>query len=222
MSFINIAPLGGYLTGSLIDESEINYWCGVLPDCIDGAGGGSYSLSAPLIIENDDVEIEFLVVTNSLDVAGPSVLNGLTASSLTVSGTTQIGDSSADLMTVTATAHFDNDVTLGVTDADTVTLKALLNYGATGRILGTFATLPDSNTSVNVLQVREVNTAATATRVVTTTGTATEDDHFTFYNGTTFSQTLTGVITSSVPSKTAAKYRYTSGAWAGFTALTIP
>jgi hypothetical protein len=63
MSFVKPGPLVGYVTGDVIDEADINYWCAALPDCIDGAGGGSYTLSAPLSITGDDVTVSDLFAT---------------------------------------------------------------------------------------------------------------------------------------------------------------
>lgn len=227
MSFTNPAPMGGYITGDLIDDSEINYWCSILPDCLDGAGGGTYTLSAPLIITGNEVEIDdliaqFLATTSGANIYGTVTIGSSSSELLTVRSTVDlqnnvtIGSSSGDTLQVIATAQFDNNVTLGASAADTVTLQGVLGYGATGRILGTFAMLPDSNTSVSVLQVREARTAATATRTYTTTGTATEGDHFTFYNHSAFDQNLTGVISSAMLASRVYKFCYTSGAWVAF------
>ncbi len=108
MSFTNPAPVGGYATGDLIDESEINYWCTALPDCVDGAGGGTYALSNPLTITGDVVTFDDLVVNDDL----------------TISGDTIIGSASADTLIVNATTTFDNDVTIGSSTADTFSVLA--------------------------------------------------------------------------------------------------
>lgn len=115
MSFTNPAPLGGYITGDLIDESEINYWCSVLPDCIDGAGGGTYTLSNPLIINGDDVTFganldvgvdlsvgDDLVVGDHLSVGGDAVIGD----DLTVTDDAGIGGD----LTVTGSANVGVDL----------------------------------------------------------------------------------------------------------------
>lgn len=118
MSFTNPAPLGGYITGDLIDESQINYWCSILPDCIDGAGGGTYTLSNPLLINGDDVSIG-----ENLDVG-----TDLTTDGLIVTGATTIGSSTGDLLVVNSTSIM---TTVTVGNSLTVSGNAILNGNAT-------------------------------------------------------------------------------------------
>ena len=219
MSFTNPAPMGGYLTGSLIDESEINYWCGVLPDCIDGAGGGTYTLSAPLIISGDDVEIASLICTGitsqTLVLSGAFSVAGVA----TLTGDVNLGNSTSDVLSVNATSLFSGNVTLGAnatlgsSSADTVTLNAIMGYAGSGRILGQFQDLPDSNTSVNITQIREVNSSATAGRTINLTGTPTNGDWFIFNNNSAFTQVLTGAISYSSFTSRASKWVYVGGSW---------
>lgn len=143
MSFTNPAPLGAYITGNLIDESEINYWCSILPDCIDGAGGGTYTLSNPLIITGDIVEIEDLeaddIVVATM-TAGDIVTTTFTVTDINLSGTIFGGGSSAaSFSDLSSTGNLscggaltaEGNTTLGTTSADTITANATASFLST-------------------------------------------------------------------------------------------
>lgn len=128
MTFTNPAPLGGYVTGNQITESEINYWCSVLPDAIDGAQGGTYTLANPLVINGDD-----LTIGEDLSVGGRA----------TVTGDVSVGDD----LTVGDNATIGGNVSIGgtldVTSDLTVGGETILdsNLQVTGQITSDSATI---------------------------------------------------------------------------------
>jgi len=163
MSFTKPGPISGYVTGDLIDEADINYWCSALPDCVDGAGGGTYTLAAPLIFNGDDLQIgEDLDVGGDLAITGDTTLiGGLTVtgsvvfnnylqigssssdtcdvvSDITFRGPVTIGDASSDLLHVNSTTTFNNNVTVGSSAADTLTVAS--NTTVNGTLTATAAT----------------------------------------------------------------------------------
>lgn len=219
MTFVNIAPLGGYVTGDLIDESEINYWCAALPDCMDGAQGGTYNLSNPLIVQGDDFEVDDLIVNDSIiadtatiDTATiDEIIGGGLGGLLQVTGDLTVSDS----LGVTGSAIFSGNVTLGNAAADTITLNGVLG-GGTGRVLETAIIANDADQSIDVLSYRNivVPSTVTATRTYTLTASgAVDGDWFTFKNLDTAGQQLAGVSSLLIAAGFGVKYVRISGVW---------
>jgi hypothetical protein len=244
MSFTNPAPNGGaYVTGDLIDEAEINYWCSILPDCVDGAGGGTYTLSAPLIFAGDVVEVDDLVVNDDLIVGDDALISGdlIVTNALTVAGAAvfngnvTIGDNPiVDTLTVESPATFNDtvvvdstfiansasflsgNVTLGDTAVNTIDLKGILSPGTTGRILHNGFTLPNTDDSVNIQRYRFLVIPATvsAERTYTTTSAAPADgDWFVVQNHDSINHNLAGLLSTIILPNTGKMIMRISGSW---------
>lgn len=205
MSFTNPAPIGGYATGDLIDESQINYWCAALPDCIDGSGGGSYTLSAPLVFgAGDYIQFDNDVYINGLASFG--------AASFT--GDVTIGNSSSDIFHCVASATFDNDVTLGATSADTISLHGVMGPAGNGRVLQTGINVASASQSVSGTQYRYIVITYGTTTTTTITGTFVDGDMIRFYNASGVSQTIAGSpLAGSIPSGVSITRLLISGTW---------
>lgn len=229
MSFTNPKPFG-YLTGDLIDESEINYWCAVLPDCLDGAGGGSYTLSAPLIIGGDAVEIATLIATD-LTVTGSAAFTtaqftgGVTigdagADTLTVNSATSftgdvtIGNAGSDVLTVTSGTTFQNDITLGLSSAFTATLVGVLAPSGSGRVLQSGVNVSSASQSVSGLQYRYIVITYGTTTTTTITGSFVNGDMVRIYNGSGVSQNIAGApLAATLASGVSISRLLISGTW---------
>lgn len=204
MSFTNPAPIGGYVTGDLIDESEINYWCSILPDAIDGAGGGTYTLSAPLIIDGDTVEIETLNVAGELDVAGDVTLGTTVLNLVDVTGDLDAAGSIhvtqnfsvGGISEFTGAATFDGNVTLGSNTSDAIALKGIMTPTSGGRDLQTATRATAATPTIDVTTSRyNVITYGTSTSI-TLNGTTADGDMFTIFNDSGVNHTLTGGLVS--------------------------
>jgi len=221
MSFTNPKPLG-YSTGDLIDESEINYWTSILPDCIDGAGGGTYTLSAPLIINGDEVDIDTLFVTGT---------GGLTVNhAMYVAGDVTLGSNVlSDTLTVTAEANLEGDLIVsgstnlggllavtGITGfTGAVTIESTLGYaGASGRVLQTGIIVNAALQSVSGVQYRHIVITYASTTTTTITGTFVDGDMVRIYNRSGVSQGIAGApMTGSISSGSSLTLLRISGSW---------
>jgi len=105
MSFSLIRP-AGFITGTRLLASELQTWQTDFVNAIDGAGGGSYTLTAGLSISGDVVTLEDLTVT--ADVT--------------------LGTSGTDTLTVNSAATFNDDVTLGSGPTDALTVAATSTF----------------------------------------------------------------------------------------------
>ncbi len=208
MTFVNIAPIGGYVTGDLIDESQINYWCSALPDAIDGAGGGTYTLSAPLIINGDDIEFgEDLLVEGSLRVAG-----NLTVLDHDLS----IGLTDADEFSCLASAYFYSDIQIGNSGSDSVTLNSVIRPNGGGRILHTGIMANDADQSIPISSYRHIciPSSVTAERTYTLTSAAEQDgEWFVIQNLDSISHKIEGLITTTIPADSGFKSLRIGGTW---------
>lgn len=219
MSFVNPAPLGGYITGDLIDESQINYWCGVLPDCVDGASGGTYTLSNPLIFNGDDIQIG-----QDLDVTG-----AITGGTVDIAGDGTIGTNSFNTLTVNSATHFADEIVVagstilngvltvaGLTEFDgNITLaNARIGYSGSGRILQTAQVITTPSSSVDITHVRNISLGTMATAATALTGTVVDGDWFCIQNSSGNPQTLTGLVSVvGLPSGSGRMYVRISGVW---------
>lgn len=231
MSFVNPAPLGGYVTGDLITEDQINYWCGILPDAIDGAGGGTYTLTAPLVLNGDNVTID-----ENLSVHGDQTITG----QLVVSGAVSFfddmtfGNSSLDQATFNCIVvcqrdlSVDGNTVLGNASGDTITvtgtmtLATPLGFTGSGRVLETgIVSAPDSSPTINVLQNRNVFLGtATGTHTVTLTASgAVDGDWCILANYSGFSQNLAGLVGGAIANNEVIKLMRLGG-WAVFFRVT--
>lgn len=79
--------LGGWAFGELLTSAQMNQFNTDHPNAIDGVGGGTYALTAPLILNGDDVTIgDNLIVSGT--ITGPTISSKVTAGSAryTISG----------------------------------------------------------------------------------------------------------------------------------------
>ncbi len=237
MSFTNPAPFGAYVTGDVIDETEINYWCSILPDCVDGAGGGTYTLSAPLILNGDDVEIESLIVTGDIELGSASgdvlTVNATAAfgadvilgsgGALTVNSTASVftnGVTFSSTTTHTGTATFNGNVSLGNAATDVTTLTGVIAPSGTGHIRTT-GLVSTGTASIDVNQYHYIllGTGATVTTTLTASNAA-DGDWFWLRNGSGNAQTLAGVASFSAPDGSTYMFIRVSGAFQIFLAFT--
>jgi hypothetical protein len=120
MSFSLVNPTG-WSTGDLLTDTQINQLDEDHASAIDGAGGGTYTLTAPLAIQGDTVNItdliagdltisDDLIVTDDVSIGGDCQVTGtLNCSScssnwtipgnLTVQGSANLGNASGDIIT---------------------------------------------------------------------------------------------------------------------------
>lgn len=232
MSFTKPGPFSGYVTGDLIDEADINYWCAALPDCIDGAGGGTYTLTAPLIINGDDIEFgENLIVIGDVVIDGDTTIGSTSGDALSVAATSTfvapasftgnvtIGTDATDTFISNSTVFFHN----GPVKFDTLTTRhvngfvtledCVLEVSGTGRITTTYAPVTSTLTTVDVTQCRQIYIAIGSGGSTALSGTPVEGDWVRITNATAFTQTLTGIIAGSMFTKTGIMWIYSSGAW---------
>lgn len=231
---VNIKPLG-WAFGELLTSAQMNSISSQLPNAVDGIGGGTYAATAPISITGQLITFDDLTVTDDLTVSGDTILGNADTDTLTVNaeatfaGPVTLGSGLSDAITVNGAAgfsglasfaddvFFEGDVALGNGAADAITLSGVLTQSGSGRILETAIVLPNSDTSVDITQFRQMvsESSVTATRQITTTasvGPAT-GDWFSILNVSGFSQTLVGLLAQSVPNNTWAKYQYVSAAW---------
>ncbi len=134
MSF-SLANPTGWTTGDLLTETQINQLDAEHAAAIDGSGGGTYSLSAPLIINSANVTIGAnLAVGGTLGVTGSSHFDG----------SVQLGDGAGDAINIQGTISaaypvtFYDDVTfndpVSLTDDVTITDQVFIT-GASGRLI---------------------------------------------------------------------------------------
>jgi len=204
MSFINPAPMAGYVTGDLIDESEINYWCAALPDCVDGAQGGTYTLANPLIFTGDDVQFDDVDITGDLVVSGNGTFDDSVQfnddvgfaggnpvnfyNGLTVAGTP----------TFNGYAVFTQGADLGNGTSDTFALKGVLTPTSGGRVQKTATTVTTALASVNVSDYQHVKITYGSTTTTTLTATAVSNgDWVVLFNNSGASQNFAGLFTLS-------------------------
>lgn len=229
MAFSRV-KVAGWAYGEIFTSAQANQLDIDHANAIDGAAGGHYTLTGPLVIDGDTVEI---------DTLGVSGAGGLTVSGgdFYVSHSAQVGnDIFVDTFTVVAETEMQGgaSVALGLTVGaslnvagiasfqDSVILEDALSFSGSGRILGQFQVLPDSDATVNVTQVREISVAATSGHQTTITGSVGNDDWFIFSNGSLFTQTLAGLVVASIPTKTGVKYARLSGSWLAVRQWVIP
>lgn len=93
MSFSLANPLT-WTTGDLLTEDQINQLDAEHAAAVDGSGGGTYTLTAPLSITGDDFTV-----------------SDLTAATITTTGNCTLGNSSGDT-TTTRQLHVINNLTL--------------------------------------------------------------------------------------------------------------
>lgn len=217
MSFINPAPLSGYTTGDLISEDQINYWCGVLPDAIDGAQGGTYTLSNPLVINGDD-----LTIGEDLDVLGDTTLVAMTANTANIlSDAAVAGALNANgPFVANSTATFNGNVVLGNTSSDTVTIAATptlttpLTLSGTGRVLESGSVITAS-ASIDTASSRNIvlgTSAAGQTVTLTATGVV-DGDWFILANVSGNSWTIAGIVSFTLANGDVEKFVHIGGTW---------
>lgn len=105
MTLVNPKPLG-YAYGELLPSADVNSVWSQLTHAVDGAGGGSYTLSNPLSIDGDTVTIDDLEAATA-NVTGAATVDTLTVTS-SVAGDLTLDDD----LTVTGSSTFD-DVGVG-------------------------------------------------------------------------------------------------------------
>lgn len=207
MTFVNIAPFGGYITGDQITETQINYWCAALPDAVDGAAGGSYTLTNPLIFLGDDVTIDEQLTVNGGIVAPTATITNLTIGStigaidLILSGSASItGDVLCDDLIV------GDDITVGGDIAVTGAIS--------GRTLET-ATIITASASVDTAAFRNIilgTSAAGQTVTLTATGAA-NGDWFVLSNASGNTWNIAGVVTNTIADNSVIKGIRIGGVW---------
>jgi hypothetical protein len=149
MTFSRVKALG-WATNEKLTSAQMNALDEDHADAIDGVGGGTYTINAPLEINGDDVTLgDFsggrlisagdALVNGSLDVAGATTLasvdvTGTTSltGALTANGNTTIGNASGDAHSITGTTTVNGPVV----------------FAAPGRPRYTTATLTDANTNI--------------------------------------------------------------------------
>lgn len=227
MAFSRV-KVSGWAFGEILTAAQMNSLDVDHANAIDGAAGGSYTLSNPLTIGGNTVTINTLAVSGNMAVAGDVAVNGNVV----------LGDDPLlDTLTVAAIASFALSISVGTSAtvggslfangpavfAGDVTVESVVQFSGNGRILGQFTELPDSNTSVDITTTQELIVTATASRQITITGaTAGNDDWFIIYNGSAFTQNLVGLVTANVLTKTGVKYARVSGTWRVANAWTVP
>lgn len=130
----NPKPLG-YAYGEVLPSADVNSVWSQLPNALDGIGGGSYTLTAPLEIDGDVVVIDELEVLTTLLCTGDISVTGV----LFAFGNVSLGNSGGDTLTVNAVAtfqqnaSFQGDVALGNSGSDTITLAGIQVATGAGR-----------------------------------------------------------------------------------------
>ncbi len=138
MSF-SLANPTGWTNGDLLTETQINQLDQDHAAAVDGGGGGTYTLTAPLQFVGDEVDIDVL---NANTIIGtPEFTGNATFSSTsTFDGIATFNDDvnfSGGGTTYDHTANFNHDVNLGNTSGDTVTVAATSAFAGPATFSGT-------------------------------------------------------------------------------------
>jgi hypothetical protein len=188
---------------------------------LDGTGGGSYTLAAPLSIDGDTVTIETLEASNisMLDALGTLTVYA----SVGLKNDVAIGTISADTLSVASTAtfsapvSFNGDVNLGNAGTDLSTLAGILGFTGTGRVQTTGTAHPNADTNPIDIASSRYNTAAPAASAKNYTLTCTNEadgDWFVFYNaGSTQNVLLAGLVTTILVPQRGVFYLRIAGVW---------
>lgn len=238
----NPKPLG-FAFGEILTSAQMNSVTSQLPNAVDGIGGGSYALVAPLSITGQLVTLDDLTVADDLIVNGDTVLGNADTDTLTVVATAAFnnsltaGSSSADALTVNATSTFNSPITLNDTitcgniningDAalgnavgDTATLNAILAIG-TGRIR-TKAISQASGGALDVAGYRHVKITGSALNTAISFTGAADDDWFTVYNSSVNTQTLSGIVSGTLVAGEGFLFVRVSGSWDSYLRTSAP
>jgi hypothetical protein len=189
MTLINPKPLG-WAFGEILTSAQMNSFGTQIIRALDGTGGGSYTLAAPLIIDGDVVQLSELEATVGIIDALQVNNTALFGSDVNVTG-----DVFADDLVATDDVTAGGDLSVG----GNASVGGIIGFTGTGRIKTTGAALPNADTSVDVATARHLY-AAPATTAKTYTLSCTNEadgDWFRFVNGGSVSATLAGLV--SIP-----------------------
>lgn len=185
MSFSLVNPLG-WNTGDVLTEDQINDLDTDHANAVDGAGGGTYTLTAPLVFKGDNIEIdEDLTVGGDLDVDGVTTVKGFLAdpaaifevsgNDVTISALVSVTGATCTLGSSTTSIN-SGTINIGNASGDAVALQGTTTFTApfigsgAGRIRPRVTLGGDANASYG---------PATADIVYVTTGTLTADRQYT-------------------------------------------
>ncbi|HTJ17842.1 MAG TPA: hypothetical protein VL494_13775 [Steroidobacteraceae bacterium] len=235
MTLTNPKPLG-WAFGEILTSTQINSVASQLTHALDGAGGGSYTLSAPLTIGGDTVTISDTLVAptisgntafaNDVDIAG-SLSVPLVSSAIqfdddaTFAGTNPVSFSNG--MTVSGTptfngyAQLNGGADLGNAASDPVALKGTLTPTSGGHIqkTGIVVSTAAASVDINSFQHVKVTHGSSTTTTLTATGVG-NNDWFRLYNASGVSQDFNGLVTFTAANGEGALFVRISGTWQRF------
>lgn len=224
MSFALINPTG-WTVGDLLTEDQINQLDADHVKAIDGTGGGTYNLTAPLTLAGDTVTISEALVAPT--ILGNTEFSGVVtfANNVDFDDTTTFAENatfSEDVRcfgevetqqlqvnsssTFGGAASFQGDTILG-NASHAVTIAGALEFSATGRVLSKAIRLTGADTVDITTGPQEISQTSATTVTTTLTDTFAQDgDWFTFFNRSGVNQNIDGIVTGLIVPNFGVKY----------------
>lgn len=246
MSFSLVNPTG-WTVGDLLTEDQINQLDADHAHAVDGSGG-AYVLTSPLSFHGDSFSVDELQVDATFAVVGVATFNsdvnfaggGATfAHTAVFNHDVQIGNTSGDSLSVTATSNFAGPATFNQLTATgntvignsavsdvlqinaVVSLLGVVQPSGTGRILEYGIDAPNADASIDITSYRYIYIPATVTGsrlyTLTSTGTVFDGDWVRIQNDDSSAHTITGLIGGSIAAGVGVKYVFIGGVWRMFT-----
>jgi hypothetical protein len=222
MTLTNPKPLG-WAFGEILTSAQMNSFGTQLTRALDGTGGGSYTLTNPLVLAGDVVEFDDVVINDDLTVDDDALVSGdlTVGGSLSLVGTAFLGTVAASsvstgALTASGATALNGNVTLGNSGTDLTTLAGILGFTGTGRVQMTGTVHPNANTAVDVAASRW-NSAAPSGSAKSYTLSCTNEadgDWFAFYNNNGSENVLlAGLIVLAVVPNRGVFYMRIGGVW---------
>lgn len=140
MSF-SLANPTGWTTGDTLTETQINQIDAEHAAAIDGSGGGSYTLTSPLSISGDTVEIEDLSA-DSADIAIAGIASLTVSGTSSLNGNVTLGDNVSDNITAVGSLTSQNAFLANSTSTFVGASSFGSNVSVTGNVLANTYTGP--------------------------------------------------------------------------------
>jgi hypothetical protein len=165
---LTAAKSGGWALQDLLTSTQVTHLQTELLKAVDGAAGGTYSLSAPLIFTGDDVRLD----SDDIDIVAGGELTVLGTANLVIESTAELLVEAGGLLTIDGDAAVGSGGLVTVEDGGAVLFELgsdltiengatfLLEQGATGALqLG-------AGTTTSLLSTATLDVKSTATFLI--------------------------------------------------------
>ena len=212
MVLVNIKPLG-WAYGEIFTSAQANSITSQLPNAIDGAGGGSYSLAAPLVIADDTVTISDGLIAPT--ISGATEFTGAVTFSndIEVDGGDVIINSPSGVMATNIPAnHLGFTTYQGTLELDgAVTVNGVLSFN-TPYVESLGTTVPGGTKVLGAYTNFSLSSGGSTTTTWTSAGIATGTIVY-LNNGSGASQTFAGTLVTTLADTKTIKIRYNGTSW---------